>query len=165
MRRVMASFTILSFFNAINSFFDYFFCSSDQWLLGRHDLGAWYYLPGLLQIQSNSTGKFQLLYRLFQQQSTMRNKIPVIQSFSFKYCFVTQTWSNYPLLASLGNTTEDSNRNFARGSLTELFLCLISFTNWSEQPKLCKGFFRVAFSPSTCITPESDSDFNSAAKK
>ena len=36
----------------INPFFDKCFGSSDQWLFVRHDLGAWSYLPGLLQNQS-----------------------------------------------------------------------------------------------------------------
>ena len=91
---VMDLFTTLYFFNVVNPFFNNFLCSSDQWVFGIHDLGTWYFLPGFLQNEVNFTKTFQLVYSLFQQQSIKRNEIPVIQSFSFKYCLVTQTWSN-----------------------------------------------------------------------
>ena len=92
----------------------------DQWLFGRHDINAWFSVPGLSKNQSNFNGKFQLFYILSPQQSIKRNENQVIQSFSFKYCFITKTWSNQPFLASIGNPSEDNNRNFARGYPTEI---------------------------------------------
>ena len=59
---------------------------------------------------------------IYPQQSTTRNESPVIQIFSFKNCFITQIWSNYLFLVSLGNPSEDNNRNFARRSLNYIFL-------------------------------------------
>ena len=111
----------------------------------KHDIGAWSFLLGLLQNQINFNGNFQIVYSLFPQQSIKCNESPVIQIFFFKYWCITQTWSNYPFLASLGNPSEDNNCNFARGSPTELLLYSISFTNWRKQPKLFKGFPHVDF--------------------
>ena len=85
---------LIRFFHVINPFFEHFVCSSDQWFFGRHDLNDCFSPPGLPQNQSNSTGKFQLVYSLFPQQSTTCNKSPANQSFYFKYFFITQTWSN-----------------------------------------------------------------------
>ena len=60
---------------------------------------------------------------------------------------MTQNISKLPLLASLGNPSEDNNCNYERGSPTELFKYSISFTNWSDERKYCKGFPHVAFYP------------------
>ena len=61
-----------------------------------------------------------------------------------------------PRKSNEGVTTEDNNQNFARGSLTDIFLYLISFTNWSKQPKFCKGCPHVAFfSPSGSLQNQS----------
>ena len=49
---------IMCFSHVINTFFDNFFCSIDQWLFGRNDPGDWSSLPSLLQNQSNCTGNF-----------------------------------------------------------------------------------------------------------
>ena len=86
---------VMDFSNTLG-FFGHFVSFSDQWLFGRHDLCAWSYIPGLTQKQSNFTGKFQLVYSLCPQQPTTSNKSPVIQIFSLKYRFITQTWPNYP---------------------------------------------------------------------
>ena len=40
----------------IDTFFDNLVCSSDQWLFGRHDLGARYFLFGFLKNRSNFIG-------------------------------------------------------------------------------------------------------------
>ena len=68
------------------------------------------------------------------QHSTTLNKIPVIQNVSLKYFYYH---TNLIKLAAVGllrqsnkdGATEYNNRNFARGSPTELFLYLISFIN------------------------------------
>ena len=123
-------------FHVNNPFFGNFLCSNDQWIFEVHDLGARYSQPSLLQNQRNFTGKFQLVYILCPQQSTKRDKSSVSQIFS---------WSNYPLLETLGNPTKDNNRNFARGFLTDIYYYLISFTNWSKEPTFCKGFPHEAY--------------------
>ena len=53
----------------------------------------------------------------FPQQWTMPNKIPVIQSFYFKFCFITLNWSNYLHLASLGNPTKEVQLKISKGIL------------------------------------------------
>ena len=131
-------------FHIINTFFDHLVCSSDQCIFGIHDLGAWYFLLGLLQNQSNFIVSFQLIYSLFPQQYIKRNESSIIERFFFKYCRITQTWWNLFLLAFLGNPSEYNNCNFARGSSNEIFLYWISFTNWRYKPKFCKGFPHVA---------------------
>ena len=151
-------------FHLIIPFFDYFVCSCDQLLLERHDIGAWSFLPGLIQNQSNFTGKFHLVYSLFPQQSSMRNKSPMIQSFSFKYCFITQTWSNYPFLASLGKPSGYNNRNFAWGYLTDIFY-INRFHQLKRTTKILQGVSSRSFFFSTWVTPESESAFNSAKKQ
>ena len=57
--------------------------------------------------------------------------------------------------------TEDDNRNFARGYLTELFFIFNQFLQLKQTTKHLQGvpprrFFSARF------TPESESDFNSA---
>ena len=56
-----------------------------------HDLNALFSLTGLRPKKIDFTGKLQLVYILFPQQSTTHNKIPVNQILSFKYFFITQT--------------------------------------------------------------------------
>ena len=146
-------------FHVMSSFFYHFVCSSDQWIFGRHDLGAWSYLPGLLQRKNNFTVKFQLVYRLFPQPPATRNKSPVIQIFSFKYCFVTQTWSNQLFLASFGNPAEDNNRNFARGSLAKLFFIFNHFNQIKQTTKILKWVppRSLFFSPTGSLQNQSQS--------
>ena len=61
-------------FHIINIFFDHLVCSSNQWIFGRHDLGALSFLLGLLQNQGNFIGQFQLIYSLFPQHYIKRNE-------------------------------------------------------------------------------------------
>ena len=66
---------------------------------------------------------------------------------------------------SLGNPTEDNNRNFARGSLADIFFNIesVSPTEASNQ-KISRGSSDIAYLSSTRLTPESESYFISAAK-
>ena len=104
------------------------------------------------------------------QHYTALNKSLLIQIFYLMFCFITQTWSNNTLLDSLGNPKKAVQLNITTGIFKGVsplisFVYLISFTNWSKQPKFCKGFPHVAPPPpSAQFTPESESYFTRAEK-
>ena len=83
-------------------FFANYFGSGDQWSFGRHDIGAWSSLPGLLKNKSNFLIVKNLVSNVLvisisiqprSQHSTRLNKSPVIKIIPPDF-LITPTWSN-----------------------------------------------------------------------